>query len=123
MGTFRHTIEIGDPQGSRYETLEALVDTGATYSVVAAPVLRRLGVEVHNKRTFELADGRQVERDVGQTWMRVDGEAVITLVVFGDESAEPLLGAVTLEQLLLAVDPVRGRLIPVSGLLMQTKRT
>ena len=30
MGTFRVAIEIGDAAGERWETVEALVDTGAT---------------------------------------------------------------------------------------------
>ena len=56
--------------------------------------------------------------DIGQTWVRVNGRSVITLVVFGDEGVEPLLGDYTLEGLRLAVDPVRRRLIPVPGRLM-----
>ena len=39
-------------------------------------------------------------------------------VVFAEDGSEPLLGAVTLEIFLLAVDSVRQRLIPVRGLLM-----
>ena len=50
--------------------------------------------------------------------MRVDGRAVIRIVVFGDEGTEPLLGADTLEGLRLGVDPVGLRLIPVPGLMM-----
>ena len=30
MGLFHVPIEIGDPQGERYERIDALVDTGAT---------------------------------------------------------------------------------------------
>ena len=40
------------------------------------------------------------------------------MVVFGDEDAEPLLGAVTLEEFGLGVDPVRRRLVPVDGYLV-----
>lgn len=29
MGTFRVPIEVGDPQGQRFETVQALVDAGA----------------------------------------------------------------------------------------------
>ena len=32
MGTFQVAIEIGDPYGQRYETVDALVDSGATYT-------------------------------------------------------------------------------------------
>lgn len=117
MGTFRVTVEIGNPGGQRYEPVEALVDTGATYAVMPASLLRRLGVSPHRRAVFEMADGSPLEMDVGQTWLRVDGRDVVTLVVFGDEGTEPLLGAYALEGLLLAADPVRQRLVPVRGLL------
>ena len=32
MGTFSVEIEIGDAAGERWETVEALVDTGASYT-------------------------------------------------------------------------------------------
>jgi len=67
---------------------------------------------------FTLADGRQAEHDIGHGWIRVDGRTVITLVVFGEAAAEPLLGAYALEGLRLAPDPVGRRLMPVPGLLM-----
>ena len=118
MGTFRHRIDVGDPQGARFETVEALVDTGASYSVVPAPLLQRLGVTAHDRVVFFLADGRQIERDVGQTWVRIDGRSVITLVVFGDEGSDALLGAYTLEGLRLGVDPANQTLVRTPGLLM-----
>lgn len=117
MGTFRVRIEIGDAEGRRYEATEALVDTGATYTSVSADVLQRLGITPHTSATFVLADGRQVERDIGRTWVRVDGRAELTLVVFAESGTATLLGAYTLEGLRLAADPVGRRLIPVPALL------
>ncbi|MDP2948553.1 MAG: retroviral-like aspartic protease family protein [Chloroflexota bacterium] len=118
MGTFHYAIEVGDPQGTRFERVEALVDTGASYTVAPAPMLQQLGVTPHDRVVFFLADGRQIERDVGQTWVRIDGRSVITLVVFGDEGADTLLGAYTLEGLRLGVDPANQRLVRTPGLLM-----
>lgn len=118
MGTFRVTIELGDPAGQHFEAIEALVDTGATYTSVPAPLLERLSVTAHTRDAFVLADGRRVERDIGRTWVRVDGRLELTLVVFADPGTEPLLGAYTLEGLRLAADPVSRRLIPVPGLLL-----
>jgi len=37
--------------------------------------------------------------------------------VFGDEGIVPLLGAYALEGLLLGVDPINKRLVPIEGLL------
>jgi len=57
VGTFRVAVEIGDAAGERWETVEALVDTGATYTTVPAALLRRLGVTPHVRDTFVLAVG------------------------------------------------------------------
>ncbi|MFN3476955.1 MAG: retroviral-like aspartic protease family protein, partial [Candidatus Methylomirabilales bacterium] len=104
----------------QWEPVEALVDTGASYTVVPGSLLARLGVIPCVRDTFLLADGRRIERDIGQTWVRVDGRSVITLVVFGEEGMESLLGAYTLEGVRLLPDPVNRRLIPVPGLLMRS---
>ena len=117
MGTFTVTIEIGDPQGQRFEEVEALVDTGATLTIVPASLLRRLGVTPRRRAAFRLADGSLVEMDIGITIVRVGGLETSTSVVFGDEG-RALLGVLTLEDLFLGVDPVRKRLFPVEGLLM-----
>jgi len=121
MGTFRVSIEIGDPRGERYEQVEALVDTGATYTTAPASILQRLGVTPHDRVTFIMADGRRIERQVGRTRVRVDGKAEVTLVVFGDEGVEALLGAYTLEGLRLGIDPANERLVPTPGLLMRSR--
>ena len=118
MGTFSVNIAVGDPQGQHYTTAEALVDTGSSYNALPASFLLGLGVSPHDRRPFELADGRIVERDVGRTWVQIDGRSEIVLVVFADEGTQALLGAVTLEIFGLGVDPVRRRLVPVPGLLM-----
>ena len=118
MGTFNVAIEIGDPAGQRFETLDALVDTGATYTVVPAPILEQLGVSRHATDRFELADGRGIDLGFGHTWVRIEGRTVITLVVFGEPGSRPVLGAYTLEGLRLAADPLGRRLVPVSALLL-----
>lgn len=118
MGTFSVTIEVGDPQGQRYETVEALVDTGATYSQMPASLLQSLGVRPHGRVTFMYANGAQEERPIGRTWVRMDGKTEITLVVFGLEEAGSLLGAYIMEGFLVAPDPVNRKLVPGTGLMM-----
>ena len=118
MGTFSAAIEIGRPDGSAFETVNALVDTGSSLTTVPAAILRRLGVTPHRKFVFALADGREVEREVGQTWLRVAGQSAITFVVFGDAEVEPLLGSYSRQGLMLGVDSPNERLIPIPRLLM-----
>jgi predicted aspartyl protease len=118
MGTFSVTIEVGDPQGRNWEEVEALADTGATYTWLSRDVLDRLAIGPEYRFEFEVPDGRIIDRNVAQTWVRVNGEPRITLVVFGDVGSRALLGAYTLEGAGLSVDPVNRRLTRVRGLAM-----
>ena len=118
MGTFHITLAVGDPQGESYVPPEALVDTGATYTMLPASMLQNLGVVPHDRAEFELADGNVAEMDIGRTWVRIDGRSEIVPIIFGEEGTTALLGAVTLEIFRLGVDLVRQELIPVRGLVM-----
>jgi predicted aspartyl protease len=118
VGTFNVTIEVAAGPDGPFEPIDAMVDTGATFTVVPASILRRLGVEVTRQVGFVLADGTRIERDAGWMVVRVDGEESPSPVVFGEDDAPVLLGAVTLEVLLLGVDPVNERLVPVDGLML-----
>ena len=113
MGLFNVPIGVGDPQGERFQIVEALVDTGATFSIVPAPILDDLGVEPQRSGSFELADGSFRDYRIGETILRVEGEEVHSAVVFGDEDMDPILGAYTLECTGLALDSSRKRLIRV----------
>lgn len=118
MGTFHVNVEIGDLAVRRWQAVNAVADTGATYTTVPADTLAGLGVVPHVRASFVLADGRAVERDVGHAWVRVGDRSAITLVVFAEADAPVLLGAHALEGLRLAADPVGRRLVPVPGLLL-----
>ena len=112
MGTFSWPLRISSVDGQRSQDIEAMVDTGATYTTLPTPLLRALGVVPLGKRRLLLADGRRIEMDYGEVRATVNGETVTTLVVFGADDAPVLLGAYTLEGLALAVDPVEQRLVP-----------
>ena len=118
MGTFHVEVEIGDPEGRRYEPVEALVDTGSTYTSVPRPLLDALGVVPAGRAWFTLADGRPLECDIGHTWIRISGHSTVTIVVFTDPGTPALLGAYALEGLRLAPDPVGRRLLPIPALMM-----
>jgi predicted aspartyl protease len=110
-------IQIARAKGERAESLRALVDTGSTFTWIPRDLLERLGVMPEEELLFELADGREQRYPVA--WVLIRLEALReqpTIVVFAPAGSEPILGVVTLEEYLLAVDPVHHRLIPVSGL-------
>ena len=117
MGTFNIEIGMADPERRRWMTLEALVDTGASITAAPGSVLRELGVAPSMRQNFRSAHGASREMDVWQTWVRVEGKEIITLVLFNDEGTTPLLGALALEAVFMVVDPVGQRLAPVEGLI------
>jgi aspartyl protease family protein len=116
VGTFRVRIGVGREEHGHFEPVEVLVDTGATYTVLPRALLEEIGVVPHTRAPFVVADGRELELEIGRVWVRVDGQQELSLVVFGDAA---LLGAYTLEALRLAPDPVGRRLMPVPALLMR----
>ena len=91
------------------------VDTGSTFTAVPRALLERLGVPVDRTVRSRMADGRTVPVDIGWTIVRLEGQTFPAQVTFAEESEPPLLGMVTLEGALLAVDPVGQRLIPVDA--------
>lgn len=114
MGVFHWPIRLESMDGARSLELDAMVDTGASYTIVPASALRELGVAPMDTIGLVLADGRSVEYEIGEARATIDGRSIPTLVVFGDDDARALLGAYTLEGLRLAVDPTHRRLIPAT---------
>ncbi len=123
MGTFRERIEIGASEQGPFETVDALVDSGATYTSLPASLLERLGVEPIDSETFIMADGTRHERPVGEAVVRVEGRSRTSMVIFGDEDSLPLIGAITLEAFSLAVDMRNRRLVRVPGYLTVNARS
>ena len=121
MGTFTTDIEVGDLSLSRFETVEVLVDTGSTYTMLPTTLLRSLGVTPISARNFVIASGQRIRRDIGQAAIQIGDEVLFNLVVFTDDGSPPLLGAFTLEAFGLAADPVNKRLISVDALAMSTR--
>ena len=113
MGTVTTTVEVGDTQGRHFQSIEVEVDTGSTYTALPREMLQALGVPVTRTEPSRLADGRIQTVEIGQATIRLEGKQFITTVIFAEEGEPSLLGVITLEDALLAVDPVNNELIPV----------
>ena len=122
MGHFRVALQVGNRAGERFEPIEALVDTGATYTWIPQDVLTRLGVTPEEEWPFVLADGREVRYPVAWMLMRIGERTQPTIIVFGEPGSEPILGVFALEGFRLTADPVNRRLISVPGLLKTASR-
>ena len=115
MGEFYWPVGVRSADGERLETVDALVDTGASYSKFPRGMLDRLGIDTLERIGFEMADRSIVEYDVGQARLRVNGRERFMSVMFGEEDDEPLLGANALQEFLLLIDPVGEQLVPRTG--------
>lgn len=113
MRTFQYPLEVGASETGPFVSLTAVVDTGASYTLIPRRVLRDLGVTPRGRQQFLVADGRMIEREIGFVYIRLDGEVRPSVWVSGDDDGTALLGAITLEAFGLTVDPVNRRLVPL----------
>ncbi len=118
MGTFKVKAKVwrvGAPESAA--DLDLVVDTGATYTALPARFLKELGVEPIRKTKLRIADGRLVERNLGEVTLEIQGRRTVTPVVFGNQETR-LLGSVTLEELSFAVNAVARELVPTEAYLL-----
>lgn len=106
-------VEIQVAGKRKKQRVRVLVDTGATLTVISGKILQAIGIKPQEKVEVDLADGRVVKRSVGEAKIFLDGKQLTTRVLFGEKTDAQVLGTVVLEELGLAVDPVRKHLIPV----------
>lgn len=112
VGTFYADFTLWNQDHTRSRTLNGLVDTGASYTLVPASILEELGIAKFETRTFTLADGSRRELALGWAEMELEGRPGFVYVVFGDAGGKILLGATALEAYGLAADAKNRRLIP-----------
>ena len=118
MGLAVLKVEVGNPAKPHVrETLRFLIDSGAVYSVVPTPILRRLGIRSLAREEFRLADGSKVIRRKGIALFKYRARIGGADVIFGEKGDSVLLGALTLEALGLVLDPLRRELKPLPMIL------
>jgi predicted aspartyl protease len=114
MGITSIRAKVSNPAArTRVTEQEFIVDSGAIYAVVPGAILRRLGIRPESRETFTLADGSRATRRVGFAVFEIDGRRGASKVIFGAPGDATLLGAVTLEELGLMLDPLRRQLRPL----------
>jgi len=64
MGVFRVEVEFANPAGPQKCVLDALVDTGATLSLLPAHIAQELQLVAIDRRTFQWANGEEVSYDL-----------------------------------------------------------
>lgn len=113
MGLFRVRGRLTGPTG-RTEEAELLVDTGATLLVLPASLAERLELTPRRSQAVVIAGGQRTSWPVAEVRLALDGHEVTTPCFIAPDGPA-LLGAVALESLFLAADPIAKRLVPVEG--------
>ena len=111
MGQFRVTARLTGPTG-RSEDTEFLIDTGSMLLGLPRALADRLELVPELNRRVMLADGTMTRLPVADVRLTLGAERVMTPCYIVPEGT-PLLGAVALRSLFLAVDPVHERLVPI----------
>ena len=111
VGTFRVDFTIRNRVDGRERTLNGLVDTGASYTVIPEHILDELAIPRDEIELFSLADGSVQELAIGRAEMQLDGRIRDVYVVFGTSREKILLGAMALEAFALAADAKNRKLI------------
>ncbi|MDP3767597.1 MAG: aspartyl protease family protein, partial [Dehalococcoidia bacterium] len=74
MGFVHVPVRLFAPGDGREPVeIEALVDTGAIFSLIPRPTLQELGVQPTGKRVFRTIEGRPIEREVSVVQIEVEG--------------------------------------------------
>src|SRR2546429_8763649 len=93
MGITHARVVLYSIDLARNEACDLLVDTGSTLSWVPEEVAARVGIQAAEIRTFRVADGREVDRPVGEAILECEGLRGATRSVFARPRGRPLLGA------------------------------
>ena len=110
-GTFNIIIGVAATPQENPLRVTATVDTGATHTMLPASLLYRLGVQSTNSETFRLANGQPMTSPTGMAHISIGDTNWPCPVIFGPED-QYLLGATTLQNFSLVVDPTNNTLIP-----------
>jgi predicted aspartyl protease len=103
------TVGISARRDSETQEVRLLVDTGAFYSMGPRAILEELRIPPAYRERLRVADGRTVEREVGDAFLHYsDRPPGPTIVVFAEPEDTLVLGVHTLEGLGLLVDVRSG---------------
>jgi predicted aspartyl protease len=119
MGHFHVPAELTGPTGI-VERVELLVDTGATFLTIPLAVAERLALSPTRIAAIRVAGGTRERWPLADVRLSLGTDEIVTPCLIAPAGAA-LLGAVALETLLLAVDPVARRLVPTDGYAMPAR--
>jgi aspartyl protease family protein len=101
----------------KQSSAQFLLDSGAKYTLLPEPIWKAVELSAKRRMIFTLADGTHIERDVSEVQIALPQGDGHTPVILGQPGDEALSGAVTLEELGLALNPFQRSLQPARMML------
>jgi len=109
MGHIWVDVRVGSEDCLKVTEVRALVDTGATLTIIPRSLAIDLGLRVTGKSRVE-TDAGVIELDRSRAYIEIMGRGDIIPVLISDIIDKVLIGVTTLEILELEVDPITRRL-------------
>jgi hypothetical protein len=101
------------PDQVRQETIQGVVDSGATKLVLPQAVVKRLGLRLGDPILVRYADGRTVQRAGAKgVYLKLLGRDGTFTAIVEPRRKTALVGAIVLEDLDLLVDCTAQRVVP-----------
>jgi len=93
--------------------IEAVIDTGATMSVLPMDLIQKLGLEKIDEVNVSYADNSVKRKEVyGWVILEIAGRKAVFDVLVENEGAQPLIGQIVLERLDLVIEPSTRKVMP-----------
>jgi len=118
MGSFSVPIKISNISTGESVERDAMVDTGATLTVITRETADLLRLQPVGTTIVKLAGGGETTWDIVTVNITIAGFDQIQARCLVAPNGTLLLGIVVLETLLLAVDPIAKKLVPTAALAM-----
>ena len=114
MGETIARVRLYGPEG--VGELEALVDTGATFTKISRSLASRIGVRPKREVLTQVATGEIISRQAGTLDAEIKGVRDTIPVVIGEDDEPAVIGYTTLEILGFKINPVTRELEPTHAL-------
>ncbi|MCW3131726.1 MAG: aspartyl protease family protein [Candidatus Methanospirare jalkutatii] len=114
MGKVVERVKVTNfKEPSKSIEIEAIIDTGATMSVLPMDLIQKLGLEKIDEVNVRYADNSVRRKEVyGWIILEIAGRKAVFDVLAESEGAQPLIGQIVLERLDLVIEPSTRKVIP-----------
>ena len=117
MGHVKTEVKIEDLKGDKIIQVEALVDTGSTFTVIPEDIARELNLPVTGERVKVLTARGYDDLELTHALIEINGKRRIVPILVSASIDRVLVGVITLEAMQLRVNPLTEKLEEYTALL------